>query len=216
MIKCKDFVPEIIKKGGFFTVAKAQEFQACLDQANEWISNHQIEVINIETVVIRFGTDHFIFYLHWNTARTCAARTAPVPAAYPILNVEYPDSRSSSIQSTPKPGPCCSTAPTGMRYPPARKVTTVRATPAPPSQRRPRVRRKLKTPKPKEAYMAVASSTRGELVARTPALGSTPLDRGLHAAGPSFERPPRRRNQHDHLLLSKKAGVVYWLPVVFC
>ena len=55
-------------------------------------------MINIETVVIRFGTDHFIFYLHWNTARTCAARTAPVPAAYPILNVEYPGSRSSSIQ----------------------------------------------------------------------------------------------------------------------
>ena len=52
MIKCKDFVPEIIKKGGFFTVAKAQEFQACLDQANEWISNYQIEVINIETVVL--------------------------------------------------------------------------------------------------------------------------------------------------------------------
>ena len=52
MIKCKDFVPEIIKKGGFFTIAKAQEFQACLDQANEWISNHQIEVINIETVVL--------------------------------------------------------------------------------------------------------------------------------------------------------------------
>ena len=50
MIKCKDFVPEIIKKGGFFTVAKAQEFQACLDQANEWISNHQIDVINIETI----------------------------------------------------------------------------------------------------------------------------------------------------------------------
>ena len=43
---------EIIKKGGFFTVAKAQEFQACLDQANEWISNRQIEVINIETVVL--------------------------------------------------------------------------------------------------------------------------------------------------------------------
>ena len=52
MIKCKDFVPEIIKKGGFFTIAKAQESQACLDQANEWISNHQIEVINIETVVL--------------------------------------------------------------------------------------------------------------------------------------------------------------------
>jgi len=52
MIKCKDFVPEIIKKGGFFTIAKAQEFQTCLDQANEWISNHQIEVINIETVVL--------------------------------------------------------------------------------------------------------------------------------------------------------------------
>ena len=52
MIKCKDFVPGIIQKGGFFTQAKAQEFQDCLDRANEWISNHNIELKNIETVVL--------------------------------------------------------------------------------------------------------------------------------------------------------------------
>lgn len=52
MIKCKDFVPEIINAGGFFTQAKAQEFQTCIDLANEWIAGQEIELINIETVVL--------------------------------------------------------------------------------------------------------------------------------------------------------------------
>jgi len=52
MIKCKDFVPEIIKRGGFFSSAKAQEFQTCLDHANQWISDENVEVVNIETVVL--------------------------------------------------------------------------------------------------------------------------------------------------------------------
>ena len=52
MIKCKDFVPKIITKGGFFTTAKAQEFQSCLDHANKWISENKIQPINIETVVL--------------------------------------------------------------------------------------------------------------------------------------------------------------------
>jgi hypothetical protein len=52
MIKCKDFVPEIIKRGGFFTTAKAQEFQTCLDRGNQWISDENVEVVYIETVVL--------------------------------------------------------------------------------------------------------------------------------------------------------------------
>ena len=52
MIKCKDFVPKIITKGGFFTTAKAQEFQSCLDHANQWISENKIQPLNIETVVL--------------------------------------------------------------------------------------------------------------------------------------------------------------------
>jgi hypothetical protein len=52
MVKCKDFVPEIIQKGGFFTTAKAQEFQTCLDHANQWMKDENIEVVNIETVVL--------------------------------------------------------------------------------------------------------------------------------------------------------------------
>jgi hypothetical protein len=58
MIKNKDFVPEIITKGGFFTTAKAEEFQTCLDQANQWISENNIDLVTFETVVLPNMHDH--------------------------------------------------------------------------------------------------------------------------------------------------------------
>jgi hypothetical protein len=43
---------KLLKEEDFSPAAKAQEFQTCLDHANQWIKDGNIEVVNIETVVL--------------------------------------------------------------------------------------------------------------------------------------------------------------------
>ncbi|PCJ58421.1 MAG: hypothetical protein COA79_12940 [Planctomycetota bacterium] len=52
-IKFIDFAPEATKKTTFiFTTTDVKSFQSAVDQSNEWVSNNDVEVINIETVVL--------------------------------------------------------------------------------------------------------------------------------------------------------------------
>ncbi len=52
MIKHIDFTPQVTKKGGLFKSTEMESFQTVLDQANEWISSKNHDIINIETVVL--------------------------------------------------------------------------------------------------------------------------------------------------------------------
>ncbi|MBV6647916.1 MAG: hypothetical protein KI790_20820 [Cyclobacteriaceae bacterium] len=51
MIQVKDFVPEK-KKGGLFKSGSVQHFEEVLTAANQWISENNINVVNVETVVL--------------------------------------------------------------------------------------------------------------------------------------------------------------------
>ena len=53
MIEFQDFFPQVIKQGGLFGEDEYQNFNNLLSQANQWITEKQIKVINIETVVLR-------------------------------------------------------------------------------------------------------------------------------------------------------------------
>ena len=46
----KDFAPQVVKKGFFKT--DYESFEEALNAANAWIKDHNIEVLNIETVVL--------------------------------------------------------------------------------------------------------------------------------------------------------------------
>ncbi len=57
MLKYKDFVPKRIpgQAGGFFSAAtpeRHESFDKALDEANAWISNNEINILNVETVVL--------------------------------------------------------------------------------------------------------------------------------------------------------------------
>ena len=52
MISFKDFVPEIEKQGGFFTMPTIADLSESLQNANDWIAANNVEVINVETVVL--------------------------------------------------------------------------------------------------------------------------------------------------------------------
>ena len=52
MVKCKDFVPKVVIPGGFFSSHKLEEFNNCLNKANQWIEEEKIDLINVETVVL--------------------------------------------------------------------------------------------------------------------------------------------------------------------
>jgi hypothetical protein len=54
MIKIKDFVPQIEKKGGMFRPSKMQDFKLVIDEMNAWVlaNNSEIDIFNIETVVL--------------------------------------------------------------------------------------------------------------------------------------------------------------------
>lgn len=49
MYHFKDFAPQVVKKG--FFKAEYESFEEVLAAANAWIRDHNIEVLNIETVV---------------------------------------------------------------------------------------------------------------------------------------------------------------------
>ena len=51
MIKQKDFVPEK-KKGGMFKSGSIQNLDEVIQDANNWISENGVDVLNVETVVL--------------------------------------------------------------------------------------------------------------------------------------------------------------------
>ena len=53
MICFKDFFPQTIEQKGFFAEDKYENFSSLLSQVNQWLSEKQVKLINIETVVLR-------------------------------------------------------------------------------------------------------------------------------------------------------------------
>ena len=53
MICFKDFFPQAIEQKGFFSDDKYENFSSLLTQVNQWLSENQVKLINIETVVLR-------------------------------------------------------------------------------------------------------------------------------------------------------------------
>ena len=53
MIKFRDFFPQAVKQGGLFGNDNYQNVNDLLSQANQWIAETQIKVLNVETVVLR-------------------------------------------------------------------------------------------------------------------------------------------------------------------
>lgn len=52
-IAFKDFIPEKLSGGGFFSAPKYEEFTAALERLNDWKEkNRHYEIINIETVLL--------------------------------------------------------------------------------------------------------------------------------------------------------------------
>ena len=52
MFKYHDFEPLELSPGGFLKASVFENFDDCLREANKWITENQIEVTNIETVVL--------------------------------------------------------------------------------------------------------------------------------------------------------------------
>jgi hypothetical protein len=52
MIRYHDFVPRMTKEPGFLTLAEYESFDAALVDANRWIKENEIRVLNVETVVL--------------------------------------------------------------------------------------------------------------------------------------------------------------------
>ena len=53
MICFKDFFPQSIAKKGFFSEDKYEKFSSLLVNLNQWLSQNTVQIINIETVVLR-------------------------------------------------------------------------------------------------------------------------------------------------------------------
>ncbi len=52
MIHHRDFVPEMLAPPGFLTPAEHESFDAAVEEANRWIAENKIRVLNVETVVL--------------------------------------------------------------------------------------------------------------------------------------------------------------------
>ncbi|GHB98522.1 hypothetical protein [Cerasicoccus arenae] len=52
MIRYQDFAPEKTAAGGFFKMPTFESLDECVAQANRWIEDNQLELINVETVVL--------------------------------------------------------------------------------------------------------------------------------------------------------------------
>ncbi len=59
MIQFADFVPEMLKPPGIFQPGEYESFEEALAAANEWIVGHQIDVVNVETVVLPNIWSHY-------------------------------------------------------------------------------------------------------------------------------------------------------------
>ena len=52
MLRYRDFVPKMTKPPAFLLPAEHESFDAALEDANRWVSENRIRVVNIETVVL--------------------------------------------------------------------------------------------------------------------------------------------------------------------
>ena len=52
MLAFRDFAPQVLKEGGWFTPAAFENFDAAVKAANAWIGDESIDVVNVETVVL--------------------------------------------------------------------------------------------------------------------------------------------------------------------
>jgi hypothetical protein len=52
MVRHQDFVPRMVTPPALFSPATFEPFEEALGEANLWISENQIQVINVETVVL--------------------------------------------------------------------------------------------------------------------------------------------------------------------
>jgi hypothetical protein len=52
MLRYHDFVPKMIKPAAFLSPAVHDSFDAALAEANRWVKENGIRVINVETVVL--------------------------------------------------------------------------------------------------------------------------------------------------------------------
>ena len=53
MIYFKDFFPQIIEQKEFFAEDKYENFSSLLSEVNQWLSDTNVKIIKIETVVLR-------------------------------------------------------------------------------------------------------------------------------------------------------------------
>jgi hypothetical protein len=52
MIRHQDFVPRMVTPSIMFKPATFEPFEEALAEANQWISENQIQVVSVETVVL--------------------------------------------------------------------------------------------------------------------------------------------------------------------
>lgn len=52
MFRHEDFVPKMTKPGALFSPAEHESFDVALAEANRWIQEKGVRVVNIETVVL--------------------------------------------------------------------------------------------------------------------------------------------------------------------
>ena len=52
MLTFKDFAPKITDRGGVFRGAKYESLNEVLAEANSWIEQEGVKVVNVETVVL--------------------------------------------------------------------------------------------------------------------------------------------------------------------
>ncbi|MEX2174021.1 MAG: hypothetical protein WD872_06645 [Pirellulaceae bacterium] len=52
MIRYHDFVPQMVAPAGFLTPAEYDSLDKALVEANQWIKENEIRVLNVETVVL--------------------------------------------------------------------------------------------------------------------------------------------------------------------
>ena len=52
MLQFKDFVPKMLNPPRIFKAGKYESFETAMEAANVWIAKHNINVVNVETVVL--------------------------------------------------------------------------------------------------------------------------------------------------------------------
>ena len=79
MIYFQDFFPQTIEDKGFFAEDKYENFSSLLSRVNQWLSDTNPKIINIETVVLREIDDEKTRFL------------AEEPFFYQFIRVWYED-----------------------------------------------------------------------------------------------------------------------------